>query len=439
MHLLLISTYELGHQPLHLASPAASLRAAGHEVSVLDLAVEDLNLDAHAAVDAVAISVPMHTAMRLAVDVVDRVKETLGVPVALYGLYAGMASTSADAVLVGEYEQDLVRWANEQAPVGWERVEIGHTKFSVPERSGLPGLSEYAHLAVDAGHRVVGYVEASHGCRHRCRHCPIPVVYDGRFRVVGADVVAADIDAQVAAGAQHITFGDPDFFNAPPYSLEVLNDAHRRHPDLTFDVTIKVEHLIQYQDLLPVLADSGVLFVVSAFESVDDRTLDLLDKGHTAGDMAAAVALCREVGLDVHPSWMPFSPWTTVEDVLGIFRFLDRHDLLDVTDPVQLSIRLLIPRGSLMLELQEIAAAITEYDPVGLTYPWASDDPASDALQRRLAKIASHAADDRRSPLETIVEMWAVTADAAGVGAGEAQIPAGATSGRPRMTEPWFC
>lgn len=439
MHLLLISTYELGHQPLHLASPAAALKAAGHEVSLLDLSVESLSLDSHGAVDAVAVSVPMHTAMRLASDVVDRVKGELGVPVALYGLYAGMAETSADTVLIGEYERDLVRWADEKAPAGWEQVEIGNTKFQVPRREGLPGLAEYAHLAVGDGHRVVGYVEASHGCRHRCRHCPIPAVYDGRYRVVGEEVVAADIDSQIAAGAEHITLGDPDFFNAPPYSLKVLGEAHQRHPGVTFDVTIKVEHLIQHKDLLPELADCGVLFVISAFESMDDRTLELLDKGHTAADMAEAVRLCRDAGIDIHPSWMPFSPWTKVDDVLGIFRFLDKHDLLEVTDPVQLSIRLLIPRGSLMLELPEVATAVTEYDPVALTYPWESEDSASDELQRRLAEIASRAADGRHDPLETIVEMWAVTADAAGVAVSEAQIPAGATSGRPRMTEPWFC
>jgi hypothetical protein len=155
--------------------------------------------------------------------------------------------------------------------------------------------------------------------------------------------------------------------------------------------------------------------------------------------MAQAVALCRDTGLDIHPSWMPFSPWTSVEDVLGIFRFLDRHDLLDVTDPVQLSIRLLIPRGSLMLELPEVAAAVGDYDPVALTYPWDSLDPESDELQSRLADIAARAADDLRDPLETIVDMWATTADAAGVAVSEAQIPAGATAGRPRMTEPWFC
>jgi hypothetical protein len=38
-------------------------------------------------------------------------------------------------------------------------------------------------------------------------------VYNGVFRIVQRDVVLADIRQQVAMGAEHITFGDPDFFN----------------------------------------------------------------------------------------------------------------------------------------------------------------------------------------------------------------------------------
>ena len=75
-------------------------------------------------------------------------------------------------------------------------------------------LEKYARLTMPDGRtRTVGYTEASRGCKHLCRHCPIVPVYDGVFRVVDRDVVLEDIRQQVAAGAQHITFGDPDFFN----------------------------------------------------------------------------------------------------------------------------------------------------------------------------------------------------------------------------------
>ena len=131
------------------------------------------------------------------------------------------------------------------------------------------------------GRRLVGYTEASRGCRHLCRHCPVVPIYDGQFRVVQPEVVLADIDAQVAAGAGHITFGDPDFFNGPTHAMRIVAALHAKHPAVSYDVTIKVEHLLQHRDLVPRLAATGCAFVTSAVESVDDRVLALLDKGHT--------------------------------------------------------------------------------------------------------------------------------------------------------------
>ncbi len=315
VRILLVSTYELGHQPLHIASPAARLREAGHEVSVVDVSIEPFRAEAAVGQDAVAISVPMHTAMRLAAGVVRSIQSrSPEIPIALYGLYAAMGDPgSVDRVIVGEYEDDLVGWF---AGVSEGHVERGPTtsldrhRFVVPDRSSLPPLDSYAHLSIGDEHRVVGYVEASHGCRHRCRHCPLPAVYDGRFRIVDPAIVTADISRMVEQGARHITFGDPDFFNGVPHAMRVLDAAHSAHPDLTFDVTIKVEHLLDHQDQLRVLAERGVVFVTSAFETTNDRVLELLDKGHTRSDMVEALALARAAGLEIHPSWLPFTPWT---------------------------------------------------------------------------------------------------------------------------------
>jgi hypothetical protein len=175
--------------------------------------------------------------------------------------------------------------------------------------------------------------------------------------------------------------------------------------------------------------------VTSAFETVHDPSLALLGKGHTAADMAEALDLAADSGLDVHPTWMPFMPWTAPEHVVEIFRFVDRHGLFPVTDPVQLSIRLLVPPGSLLLDDIDHDGL----DPSTLGYRWASRDPRSDMLQQVLSGIASRDAETDRDPTETLTEMWVAALEEVGGSADEAQIPAGATLGRPRMTEPWFC
>lgn len=441
MRILLVSTYELGHQPLHLASPAGALRAAGHTVALLDTAVDALEPGRLVGHDAVAVSVPMHTASRLAQDVVRAVRSVDPVvPVAFFGLYAGEGSVDGvTARFMGEYEPQLLAWIEEGMPPVGLRVNLAPGGFTVPSRELLPGLEQYGRLLVDGAERLVGYVEASHGCRHRCRHCPIPAVYDGRYRIVGQDVVLADVDAQVQAGAAHLTWGDPDFLNGPRHALGLLEEVHRRHPHLTHDLTIKVEHLQAHDDLLPRLAEAGTLFIVSAFETTDDRTLQLLDKGHTAEDMAAVVVQARRHGIDIHPSWMPFVPWTAPDDVVGIFRFLADHDLLGSTDPVQLSIRLLIPRQSLMLELPEVAAVVGAYDEERLSYEWHSLDPRADRLQERLAARAERAAETGADSVETLLGMWRDAVELADGDPTSVSAPARVTRGRPGLTESWFC
>jgi radical SAM superfamily enzyme YgiQ (UPF0313 family) len=434
MRILLVSTYELGHQPLHVASPAAALRAAGHDVRCLDLSVEPWDPDAVDWAEKVAFSVPMHTAMRLAMRAAQEVRDK---PVCFYGLYAPVSrdltlGRLADRVIAGEYEPALVAWAGggERAP--GPELDLGRNTFHTPARDLLPPLDRYAHLALDGEERLVGYVEASHGCVHMCRHCPIPAVYDGRIRIVAVDTVLDDIAQLVASGARHITFGDPDFLNGRKHSLAVVREMHRRFPELTFDCTVKVEHVLEFPALWPELARSGCLFVVTALESVNDAILERLDKGHTARQAADAIALLREHGIEPRPSFMPFTPWTTLEDVHELLDFVAAHDLVGNVDPVQYTIRLLLPEGSLLLDHPDMQPHLGAYDAERLSWTWAAGDPQVDELQARLAALVEGAAATGEPPGRTYERIRAE------VGA-DAQIGAGSVEGRPRLTEPWFC
>lgn len=442
MNVLLLSTYELGHQPVHLASPAARLTASGLDVTCIDLSVDELDEETLHRADAVAFSVPMHTAMRLAVAAATQIKARRpDLPIAFYGLYADVGrdrhlGTIADAIFCGEYEDALDGWAKGHRPSNQVSIELGKTKFSVPRRDILPTLDSYARLEYEGEALLAGAVEASHGCRHRCRHCPIPAVYDGRLRVVGAETVVADIDQVVQAGARHITFTDADFLNAPAYSLDVLRQAHSRHPDVTFDVTVKVEHILAHENLWAEMSDLGVLFVVSAFESVDDETLRVLDKGHTREDMAQAARILGDAGIFLRPTWLPFLPWTKPGDIAGIFDFLVEHDLIGATDPVQLSIRVLIPEGSLLVDHPRMAPYLTHFDDAALTWAWTFDSPETELLQKELDRIAASASDCKEDSITTLRAMRQAIADSASVKLPEIDE---ATRSVPRLSESWFC
>jgi radical SAM superfamily enzyme YgiQ (UPF0313 family) len=446
MKVLLISTYELGHQPLHVSSPAAALLRAGHDVRALDLSVEAWDSDAVASADAIAFSVPMHTAMRLALQAATAIRtERPSVPLCLYGLYAAVArdhtvGSVVDRVIAGEYEPELLRWV-ESLPAGAAQpaareVFLEASPFAVPARQLLPGLEQYARLLIGDDQRLAGYVEASHGCVHRCRHCPLPVVYDGRIRVVDVDTILADVSQLVAIGARHITFGDPDFLNGPHHSRRIVRAVHDRFPQLTFDCTAKVEHILRHDDVWDEWAAAGCIFVVSAFESVNDDVLARLDKGHGAEDAAHAVRLLRQHRIEVRPSWLPFTPWTTLDDMVALFDFVAANDLIQNVDPVQYTIRLLLPEGSLLLEHPDMAPFLGDYDPEALSYRWTSAEPAVAALHSRLAAVVEAGTADGHDAPTLFTHLRAVVHEAAGLPVPSVIDP---SIPGPRLSEAWFC
>src|SRR5579872_5867398 len=347
VRVLLISTYELGRQPFGLASPAAWLRAAGHDVTLADLSCTHMPQPAAAEADLIAFFLPMHTATRLALRLIERVRAlNPRARLCAYGLYAPLNETvlrraGVSTILGGEFEAGLVAAAGQSNGNGaGVHISLERQQFLVPDRAGLPPLGAYAHLVTGDSTRRVGYTEASRGCRHLCRHCPVVPVYNGVFRVVQQDVVLEDIRRQVASGAEHLTFGDPDFFNGPGHAMAIVETLHREWPALTYDVTIKVEHLLQQRALLPRLRDTGCVFVTSAVESLDDAVLERLAKGHSRADFEQALGLMRSADLAMSPTFIPFTPWTTAESYREFLRELVALGLADQVAPIQLAIRL---------------------------------------------------------------------------------------------------
>jgi radical SAM superfamily enzyme YgiQ (UPF0313 family) len=438
MQVLLISTYEMGRQPFGLASPAAWLAAEHHDVTCVDLCVESFPEDKVLAADLVALYLPMHTATRLAVKVVEKIRRlNPKAHLCCYGLYAPLNESylrklGVETILGGEFEPGLVALANGKAGVQKEpSISLDRLQFLPPLRSALPPLADYAHLRINGTAKTAGYTEASRGCKHLCRHCPVVPVYQGAFRIVQPEVVLEDIRMQASAGAQHITFGDPDFFNGPTHAMRIVDALHREFPDVTYDATIKIEHLRKHHDLLPRLKETGCLFVTSAVESVDDAVLEKLDKGHTRADFVEVVRAFRSTGLTLAPTFIAFTPWTTRESYRELLSTLIELDLVEHVAPIQLALRLLIPRGSRLLELDEIQSAVTGFDEPALLYRWKHPDAAVDALAEPALKLAAQ----KGSRREIFRKMWDLVADR--------PLPENfdlmPRATIPYMDEPWYC
>ncbi len=454
LNVLLISTYELGRQPFGLASPAVWLRARGAQVTCLDLSREDFREQVVRRADLVAFYVPMHTATRLAIELLRSVRAiNPRAHLCFYGLYAPVNEAylrrlGVHTILGGEFEQglsDLARRLESAMIDGVQKepvISLARQKFIVPDRNGLPRLDKYARLLLPNGERrVVGYTEASRGCKHLCRHCPVVPVYNGTFRIVDRDVVLEDVRQQVAMGAQHITFGDPDFFNGIGHAIPLVEALHREFPRLTYDVTIKIEHLLKHSDRLVALRETGCLFITSAVESVDDLVLEKLEKHHTRGDFLKVVRIFRELGLLLQPTFVPFTPWTTLESSCELLEVLRENDLIENVAPIQLAIRLLIPAGSRLLELPDVEELVGPFDEAALVYPWAHSDPRVDRLCEELQTIVHRGekSSQSRSRIFGRIEETAFNAAGRGVALKNAQPVLVSRAAIPYLNEPWYC
>jgi len=459
--ILLLACYELGHQPLSLAWPLACLRQARLDATPLDLSVQQFDDTLAAQATFVGIAAPMHTALRLGIEAARRVRAlNPRAHICFFGLYAWLnqdylLTEIADTIIGGEYEKPLVELisairSGSRLPAQIDSVStvshcalpaLNRLSLPVPHRSALPSLSQYARFrrptSPDVG-QLSGYVEASRGCLHTCHHCPIVPVYNGRFFVVPLETILADIRQQVESGAQHITFGDPDFLNGPKHSLNIARNLHKEFRHVTFNFTTKVEHILKHRDLFSEFAALGCAFVVSAIESLSDLVLQKLDKGHTAADVATALGILDSAGIPLQPTLVAFTPWTTLADYVRQIDWIHERGLVEHIPPIQLSIRLLVPPRSALLTQPDTEQWLGPLNPEFFTHRWSHTDPRMDTLQARVSDLVEEAERTDESGIVTHSKIRALAYAIVG-----APIPPLAhTHTRPhppRLTENWFC
>ncbi len=450
--ILLLSCYELGHQPLSLAASLAVLAQAGLTAQAVDLAVEPFPTDAAMHADFVGISVPMHTALRLGVSAARRIR-TLNptAKICFYGLYAALNETYlretglADHILAGEYETPLLHWLQQQSALSITNYQLPIANASslilppssfIPHRAPLPALSQYAHLLRDGIAYPAGYTETTRGCLHTCTHCPVVPVYNGRFFAIPVETVLADIRQQVNAGAMHISFGDPDFLNGPTHALRVTRALHAEFPHLTFDFTTKVEHILKHPTLFSEFRAFGAAFVISAFESLSTETLTRLQKGHTPADLDTALDILHAADIPVQPTWVAFTPWTTLDDYLAMLAWVRTRGLVMHIPLVQYAIRLLVPPKSALLNDPDTDTWLGPLVPENFSYTWAHPDPRMDALHGQIATLAEQMADaDPCAAFEAVERVaYLIAGRVPPLPGREKLLPP-----PPRLTEDWFC
>jgi hypothetical protein len=257
--------------------------------------------------------------------------------------------------------------------------------------------------------------------------------------------VLADVRQLVAAGATHITFGDPDFLNGPRHALAVARALHAEFPRMTFDITAKVEHLLRRRTDLPELAALGCLFIVSAVESLSDTVLAHLDKGHTGADVQEALGAVRATGIALRPTWVAFTPWTTLSDYRAMLDFVEDEGLIHHVDSVQYAVRLLVPPGSLLLKSDAMRPYLGPLIDDAFHYKWTHPDPRMDALHIMVTALVADAAAAREDAEVTFARIRDLADEPTYRRHAVFDTPplpgpsAARTRRAPRLTEAWFC
>ena len=428
MKILLLSFYDLGKQPKIISELYKKLDNGSNQIDIVDYSIEEKNLTLDN-YDVLGIYASMHTASVLAEQYLRDRK--LPNKLFVFGLYANVFSEMfSNFQSIHSFDSDELESLLE--------VQLNPNysfKHSVPDRTILPSITDYSHIVDGSNNLIAGSVETTYGCKHECTHCPVPIEFKGMFKTFGTEKIITDVTNQVEEGAKHISFNDPDFFNGPKHALKILQLLNEKHPSITYDSTIKVEHILKYPDYFQELKNLNMLFVISAFETTNDHVLNILQKNHSFNDLNKAVELSLENNIDIRPTWMPFSPWTEQNDLISIIKLIENYKLRETVDPIQLTIKLLVPKNSLILKRPEMKEYLLDYDPSSFSYAWKYKFPNIDNIQNELfTYVLQHESENEYTQYLGLVDILESHTN-------ETLLNSEKYSQRivPKLSETWFC
>ncbi|MBO2537224.1 arsinothricin biosynthesis radical SAM protein ArsL [Rummeliibacillus suwonensis] len=404
MNILLISNFEGGFQPNTVATAATPLIKAGFNVSILDTYVEGIVEEKFINQDLVAIAVPLFDAVSAGVEISKRVYQiNPRAHITFFGQHATinanrLAGKYSDSCICGEWEQPLTLLAKhisgehqEELPgvLFAENALKGETippymsrnHLDLPSRHLLPPLYKYPQKQINKilqSEAVVGSTEIARGCHHKCLYCSVFAAYGGKVILVPEDIVLEDVRSLVKGGMTHLTFIDADFFNAKYHGIKILRKLHQEFPQLTYDFTTRIDHILENKDTLQEMKKLGVKFITSALEFPSEEVLDAVAKDTSVADIEEAITYLREIGIQLNPTFIMFNPWSKLEDLTTFRTFVEDNELGKIIDPIQYETRLYLYKGSPLLSKESIKALeLKEYE---FYYDWKHPDSRLDEL-----------------------------------------------------------
>lgn len=293
--------YQFYYRGLSAALPViAGLTPKGHEITIIDENIESIDLSAP--YDIVGITSITQQATR-AYQIADAFR-TRGVPVVIGGIHATMlpeeAKLHADSVVIGEAE---LTWGDLLADAAAKRLKPFYRSDERADLSQAP-LPRY-DLIAGKGYEVY-WVQTTRGCPHDCEFCAASKVFGSQYRCKTASQVIAEIDhLRQHAGKFRLCFADDNFF--------IRRDVYE--PLMDYLKAAKISWIAQTDvslaekdAVLATLADSGCVFVLIGFESLNESVLTGLDaRDWKRGKSARYGEYVRKIqssGVGVHASFI---------------------------------------------------------------------------------------------------------------------------------------
>jgi radical SAM superfamily enzyme YgiQ (UPF0313 family) len=392
-HALVVSAFEAELQPLAAACAAAALRARGVQVTGWDAHRYPDDLP-QGPFDLVLLSVQQFEGVERGLALATRLAAAFDATLVAFGQYAQLNYReflrAAGAVLMEEPElvsTELAEVARGERAVAAVPASMSHLGIRpkpprrriavpVPARDLFPSLVHYPAHHSPWG--LLGNVETTRGCHHRCTYCSVYGAYDGGVAAYDSGAVLADCLQLAEEGVRHFCFIDAEFFNSRTIGIGVVERLVQEIGPITFEFTTRVDHLLGYTAELERMVSLGLRRVTSALEFPSNRILRIFDKHIDVDHMRAAIGEADRIGFQLHPTFIPFTPWVEYDELLGFEDFLIDTGLATVTDPTALQTRLLLFKGSPLLSspwLEDI-----ETTDRGLWVDWKHPDRRVDDL-----------------------------------------------------------
>lgn len=413
--ILVVSAFEAKLQPILAASAAGALRTAGAQLNGgagagaqvtawdADVCPDDWP---GAGFDMVLISIPSYEGIEIGAEVATRFKLAGAPRVVAFGQYAWLNADAllhaVDGVLLDEPEgacAELLAYAAGKIGAGQvpglyvqggprpKRAKRADRTWQLPARDLFPPIGNYPEHDTKWG--LLGNIEATRGCHHRCSYCAVYAAYGVAAVPITADHVIADARQLAAQGATHFAFVDAEFFNTRRHAMNAFAAIATDLPGSTFEMTTRFDHILEFEPEINTMAAQGLRVITSALEFPSDRVLEVFDKGIDVAGIKKAITAAKNAGIVLRPTFITFTPWVTLEEILGLEDFCDETGITDWVDLTARQTRMLLFKGSPLLRSPHLDGI--ELTDRGFYYDWTHPDPRVDELyeQRRSEAVAA--------------------------------------------------